>query len=76
MFKYFKLKKEKLLFETALLGKLYGFVDSFPDIVELAKKAKDLDITELQKLFAEELVNYTKNKEEKVDTEEVAEKSE
>lgn len=70
MFKYFKLKKQKLLFETALLGKLYGFVDALPDIVELAKKAKDMDITELQKLIVEELVNYTKNKEE------VTEKSE
>lgn len=67
MFKYFremrKLKKEKLLFEAALMGKLYGFVDALPDIVELAEKAKDLDITQLQKLFVEELVNYTKNKE-------------
>jgi hypothetical protein len=69
MFKYFRemheLKKQKLTIETALISQLYGFVDGLPDIVALAKRAKELDATELQKLIVEELVSYVKDKENK-----------
>lgn len=66
MFKYFKLKKEKLLLETLLLGKLFLFVDALPDLASLATKAKDMDINEIQKLIAETIVNYTRGQEEEV----------
>lgn len=71
MFKYIKemreLKKAKLRMEYLLFAKVYGFVDGIPDIVELAKKAKDLSVPEVQKLIVEELVKYMKDKEEKID---------
>ena len=60
MIKYLKLKKQKLLLETAIIGKIYSLVDSIPDLSEFATKAKDLDGTDLQKLIAEELVKYIK----------------
>lgn len=60
MIKYLKLKKQKLLLETAIISKIYSLVDSIPDLAELATKAKDLDGTDLQKLIAEELVKYIK----------------
>ena len=67
MFKYFKemreLKKKKLLLETVLVSKLYGFIDGMPDLVSLAKRAKDMDMTELQKLMAAEIVNWVKTNE-------------
>jgi phage terminase large subunit-like protein len=59
-----ELKKKNLLYTTALLSKLYSFVDSFPDIAELAKKASKLDGVEFQKIVVDELVNWTKNKQE------------
>jgi hypothetical protein len=69
MFKYFKemrkLRKQKLFLETALVSKLYGFIDGMPDIVELAKKTKGLDGVEFQKMVVDMLVDWTKNKEEK-----------
>lgn len=68
MFKYFKemreLKKTQLQYSVLLLGKFYGLVEGFPDIVELAKRAKDLDVNEVQKLIVSELVSYMKANEE------------
>lgn len=68
MFKYFKemreLKKTQLQYNVLLLGKFYSLVEGFPDIVELAKRAKDLDVNEVQKLIVSELVNYMKSNEE------------
>ena len=73
MFKYFKemreLKRAKLQFQAVLMGKLVGIVDSLPDIVEIAKKAKDMDMTDFQELIAEELVKYVKTKDEDAKTE-------
>jgi len=74
MFKYFKemreLKRAKLQFQTALMGNLFSFVDGLPDIIDIAKKAKDLNINEIQNLIAVELVKYVKGKEEVSETEE------
>ena len=67
-FRYLKemreLKVKNLRYATALLSKVYGFVDSIPDIAELATKLKGLDPVTLQKSIAEELVNWTKAREE------------
>ena len=69
MFKYFRemreLRKKKLLFQTVLLSKMYDLVDGFPDIVELAKRAKELNTEELQQMLVTELVTYMKKNEEK-----------
>lgn len=65
MIKYLKLKKQKLLLETAIISKIYSLVDGIPDLAEIVSKAKDLDGTELQKLIAAELVKYTKANETK-----------
>jgi hypothetical protein len=59
MFNYFKLKKQKLLLETLLLGKLYSLVEVIPDLAELATKLKDID----QKEVVSELVKYMKTNE-------------
>lgn len=64
MFKTLKLKKQKLELEVNLLSRLYLLVDGFPDIIELAKRAKDLDIEELQKLIVSEIVGYVEAKKE------------
>lgn len=67
MIKYFKemmeLKKTKAQIEVALMGKFYNLVEGFPDIVELGKKAKDMNIDEVQKMIVSELVGYIKSKE-------------
>lgn len=69
MFNYFKemreLRKKKLLIQTALISKLYGFIDGMPDIVELAQKTKGLEGTEFQKMMVDSLVDWTKAREEK-----------
>ena len=69
MFKYWKemrlLKKQQLVYTTALLSKLYDFVESIPDIAELATRAKDLNINDMQKMIVDSLVDYAKAKEEK-----------
>jgi hypothetical protein len=69
MFKYFRyvkemreLKKQQMVYTTALLGRLYDFVDSIPDIAEMATKLKGLDSMALQKGIVEELVKFTKEK--------------
>lgn len=60
MFKYWKemrdLKKRNLLFKTALLEKIYEYVDSFTEIGELANKSKDLSGTDFQKMVVEEVL--------------------
>ena len=67
-FRYLKemreLKKKNLLYTTALLSKLYGFIDSFPDIAEMATKLQGLDGINLQKGIAEALVGFVKGDEE------------
>ena len=69
MFKYYKemreLKKRNLLYTTALLGRLYDFVDAIPDIAELAQNLQGLDSTDLQKGIAESLVGFVKDNEKK-----------
>lgn len=65
MFTYFKLKRSELQLKVLLLGKLYNFVESIPDIGELAKKFKDMDVNDFQNNVATELVNFMKAKEEK-----------
>ena len=76
MFKYFiemrDLRRKKLKLETALVSKLYGFIDGMPDIVELAKKAQGMDMVEVQKMVVEELVKYVKTKDD-VETDETGE---
>lgn len=62
MFKYIKYKKLQLEFKTKLLEKANAFIDSIPDIVDLAKRSKELNTPEFQKLIAEELVKYMKVK--------------
>jgi len=68
MFKYWKemreMKKENLIYVTDILGKVHGVINSLPDIAELATKLKGLDPVTLQKSIAEEIVNWTKAKEE------------
>ena len=68
MFKTFRemreLKKASLRLQYLLLSKVYDFVEGFPDILELAKRAKSLDTNELQKLITTELVKYIKKDEE------------
>ena len=71
MFNYFKemreLRKKKLLIQTELISKLYGFIDGMPDIVELATKTKGLEGTEFQKVMVDSLVDWTKSREEKTE---------
>ena len=73
MFKYWKemreLKRTERQLKVVLLGKLYDLVEGFPDLIELAKRAKDLDMVELQKLLVEEIVKYTKSNKEEPDEE-------
>jgi hypothetical protein len=70
MFKKFRemreLKKTALQYQVLLLGKVYNFVEGLPDIIELAKRFKDMDMTELQKNIATELVKYIKANEDSV----------
>lgn len=61
MFKYIKYKKLQLELKVKLLEKANTFVDSMPDIVELAKRSKELNTPEFQKFIAEELVKYMKD---------------
>ena len=67
MFKYWKemrlLKKQQLVYTTALLSKLYDFVESIPDIAELAKKTDQLNGAEFQRMIVDTLVDYAKTKE-------------
>jgi hypothetical protein len=77
MFKYFRemrdLKRTALQYQCLLLGKAYGLVEGFPDLVELAKRLKDMDINELQKNIATELVTYMKANEPTVAKDETVE---
>lgn len=70
MFRYFKAKRAEAEFKAALWGKIYDAVSNFPDIVELAKKTKGMNTTDVQKLIVEELTNWYTSKE---DNEEVNE---
>lgn len=67
MFKKFRetqeLKKATLRLQYLLLSKAYELAEGFPDILELAKKASTMDMAELQKLMAVELVKYIKKNE-------------
>lgn len=60
MIKYFKLKKQKLLLETAIISKIYSLVDGIPDLIEFLQRAKDIDSSELQSLIASEIVKYAR----------------
>lgn len=68
MFKHWKemraLKKKNLLYTTAILSKVYGFMDSFPDIVEMGKKLQGLDSEEFQKGISEMIVSLAKDNDE------------
>jgi hypothetical protein len=70
--KYFKdkktqkeLQKATLVYAASILGRVSDFIDSIPDLTELAMKVKDMDMVEVQKLMAEELVKYHTSKENK-----------
>ena len=63
MFRYFKAKIAEAEFKAALWCKVYDAVNNFPDIVELAKKTKGMDTTDVQKLIVEELTNWYTSKE-------------
>lgn len=72
--KYFKdkktekeLQKATLVYAASILGRISDFVDSIPDLTELAMKVKDMDMVEVQKLMAEELVKYHASKENKTE---------
>jgi len=60
MFKYFKLKKQKLELEVNLLSHLYLLVDGMPDIVEISNQLKGLNGEEFMKKAVEVLVDIAK----------------
>lgn len=60
MFRYFKLKRQKLELEVNLLSRLYLLVDGMPDIIEIAKQLKGLDGEEFMKKAVEVLVDIAK----------------
>ena len=61
MFKYIKYKNLQLEVKIKLLEKANALIDSIPDIVDLAKRSKELNTPEFQKFIAEELVKYMKD---------------
>jgi hypothetical protein len=66
MFKYWKemreLKKQEKECKVYFMNKAMELSKGLPDIVEMAKKAKGMDVQEVQKLIVEELVKYMKTK--------------
>lgn len=60
-FRYYRsLKRQNVIYMNELLEKACYLVDGMPDLIALAKRAKDLDIPELQKLIVEEIVKGVK----------------
>ena len=60
MFRYFKAKRAEAEFKAVIWGKVFDLVNNMPDIVELAKKTKDMDQIEFQKEMAKVIVDYMK----------------